>query len=54
MLGGPESPFTITVVGHAMSVWDNIIVIAVFGRDDPACHVVVQQSGIIVPALFRK
>ena len=29
--GGPESPFTITILGHAMSVWDNVIVTAVFG-----------------------
>ena len=27
----PDSPFSISVFGHTMSLWDNIIVIAVFG-----------------------
>jgi len=27
----PDSPFSISVFGHTMSVWDNIIVMAVFG-----------------------
>jgi ABC-2 type transport system permease protein len=32
MLGAsPDSPFTINVLGHPMSIWDNIIVLAVFG-----------------------
>ncbi len=32
MLGvSPDSPFTINVLGHAMSLWDNIIVLAAFG-----------------------
>jgi ABC-2 type transport system permease protein len=28
--GGTDSSYTITVLGHTMSIWDNIIVIAVF------------------------
>ena len=32
MLGAsPDSPFTINLLGHAMSLWDNITVLAVFG-----------------------
>jgi len=32
MLGAsPDSPFTINLLGHTMSLWDNIIVLAVFG-----------------------
>ncbi|MBI4187012.1 MAG: ABC transporter permease [Chloroflexi bacterium] len=32
MLGSsPDSPFTINVLGHPMSTWDNIAVLAVFG-----------------------
>ncbi len=32
MLGAsPDSPFAITVLGHAMSLWDNIIVLTTFG-----------------------
>ena len=27
----PDSPFSISVLGHTMSIWDNIIVMAVFG-----------------------
>jgi len=27
----PDSPFNISVLGHTMSLWDNIIVMAVFG-----------------------
>ena len=27
----PDSPFGISVLGHAMSIWDNVAVIAVFG-----------------------
>ena len=27
----PDSPFSISVFGHTMSLWDNIIVMAVFG-----------------------
>ncbi|MFC1897485.1 ABC transporter permease [Chloroflexota bacterium] len=27
----PDSPFNISVLGHTMSIWDNIIVMAVFG-----------------------
>ena len=29
--GGVESPSTITVFGHVMSIWDNVLVIAAFG-----------------------
>jgi len=32
MLGAsPDSPFTINLLGHTMSLWDNITVLAVFG-----------------------
>jgi ABC-2 type transport system permease protein len=32
MLGAsPDSPFAINVLGHTMSLWDNITVLAVFG-----------------------
>jgi len=32
MLGAPpDSPFAINLLGHTMSLWDNIIVLAVFG-----------------------
>ncbi len=32
MLGAsPDSPFAINVLGHTMSLWDNIILLAVFG-----------------------
>jgi len=32
MLGAsPDSPFTINLLGHAMSLWDNIAVMAAFG-----------------------
>jgi ABC-2 type transport system permease protein len=27
----PDSPFNISVLGHTMSIWDNVIVMAVFG-----------------------
>ena len=27
----PDSPFNISVLGHTMSLWDNIIVMAIFG-----------------------
>ena len=27
----PDSPFSISVLGHTMSLWDNITVVAVFG-----------------------
>jgi len=32
MLGAsPDSPFAINLLGHTMSLWDNIAVLAVFG-----------------------
>jgi len=32
MLGAtPDSPFTVTLFGHTMSLWDNVLVMAVFG-----------------------
>ena len=32
MLGAsPDSPFAINLLGHTMSIWDNVIVMAVFG-----------------------
>ncbi len=31
LAAGPDSPFSISVLGHTMSLWDNIAVMAVFG-----------------------
>ena len=32
MLGtSPNSPYTIGLLGHSMSVWDNVVVLGVFG-----------------------